>query len=60
MDDALLVRGLKRLGNLLGDRQCFINRNWSLGDAVSCQDRGTFCEGKEPGELCQKFRSRNR
>ena len=34
MDDALLVRGFERLGNLLRDRQRLVDRNRSLRDAV--------------------------
>ena len=38
MDDALLVRGFQRLGNLLRNGQCFVNRNRSLRDTV-CERR---------------------
>ncbi len=34
VNDALLMCSFKRLRNLLRDRQCFLDRDWSLGDAV--------------------------
>ncbi len=34
MDDALLVRGFERFGNLLGNRKCFIERNGTACDAL--------------------------
>ena len=34
MDDALLVRGFERLGDLLRDRQRFVERNRSARDAL--------------------------
>ena len=33
MDDALLVRGLERLGDLPRDRQCLVERDRTTGDA---------------------------
>ena len=35
MDDASFVRGFQRLGDLLGYRQGFVNRNGSLRDPIS-------------------------
>ena len=42
MDDVLLVRGLKRIGDLSGDGQRLVERNGSLPDAI--RERGTFDE----------------
>ena len=42
MNDALLVRDLKRFGNLLGNQQGFIDGYWALRDAVS--ERWAFDE----------------
>ncbi len=38
MDDALIMRGFERLGDLPGDRKRLVERNGPLGDAV-CQGR---------------------
>jgi hypothetical protein len=35
MDDALLVRGFGRLGDLPRDRERFARQNRALGDAIS-------------------------
>ena len=34
MDDALLVRGFERVGNLPRDRQRFVERNGAAGDSL--------------------------
>ena len=34
MDDALIVRGFERLGNLPGDRQRLVERDRALRDAL--------------------------
>ena len=34
VNDAGVVRGFERLGNLAGNRDGFVNRDWSTGDAV--------------------------
>jgi hypothetical protein len=40
MDDALLVGGFQRLSDLARDGQRFVERNWSLRDAI--RDRRSF------------------
>ena len=42
VDDALLVRGFERFGDLLGDRQRFVKRNRPLRDAIG--ERRSFDE----------------
>jgi hypothetical protein len=34
MNDALLVRGFERLGNLMRNHQRVVDRDWPAGDAV--------------------------
>ena len=34
MDDALLVRGFKRVGDLLGDGECLVEWNRATGNAL--------------------------
>ncbi len=34
MDDPLLMGGFQGFGDLLGDRQCLVNRDWPLRDSL--------------------------
>ena len=61
MDDALPVRGFKRLGDLFGDGQCFVNRNRPTGDplrqvlALDHAETGAVSEGQAGPWIIRAF-----
>ena len=49
MDDAGIVRGFERQGDLMRERQRLVGRNRALGDAIG--ERGSFDQFQHEGRL---------